>query len=124
MDSNSQHFYKTGNFLSSVLETAIDAILIINAQGTILLLNESAAKIFGYEKSELLLKNVNVLTPEPHYSQHDQYIKNHIQTGINKIIGIGREVVGVKKNGTQFPVRLAVSKFIVEEEIYFMFKVE
>lgn len=119
MDSNSQHFYKTGNFLSSVLETAIDAILIINAQGTILLLNESAAKIFGYEKSELLLKNVNVLTPEPHYSQHDQYIKNHIQTGINKIIGIGREVVGVKKNGTQFPVRLAVSKFIVEEEIYF-----
>lgn len=119
MDSNSQHFYKTGNFLSSVLETAIDAILIINAQGTILLLNESAAKIFGYEKSELLLKNVNVLTPEPHYNQHDQYIKNHIQTGINKIIGIGREVVGVKKDGTQFPVRLAVSKFIVEEEIYF-----
>lgn len=119
MDSNSQHFYKTGNFLSSVLETAIDAIIIINAKGTILLLNESAAKIFGYEKSELLLKNVNVLTPEPHNSQHDQYIKNHIQTGINKIIGIGREVVGVKKDGTQFPVRLAVSKFIVEEEIYF-----
>lgn len=119
MDSNSQHFYKTGNFLSSVLETAIDAIIIINAKGTILLLNESAAKIFGYEKSELLLKNVNVLTPDPHNSQHDQYIKNHIQTGINKIIGIGREVVGVKKDGTQFPVRLAVSKFIVEEEIYF-----
>ncbi|MFZ1296674.1 MAG: PAS domain-containing sensor histidine kinase, partial [Saprospiraceae bacterium] len=119
MDSNSQHFYKTGNFLSSVLETAIDAIIIINAKGTILLLNESAAKIFGYEKSELLLKNVNVLTPEPHNRLHDQYINNHIQTGINKIIGIGREVVGVKKDGTQFPVRLAVSKFIVEEEIYF-----
>lgn len=119
MDSNSQHFYKTGNFLSSVLETAIDAIIIINAKGTILLLNESAAKIFGYEKSELLLMNVNVLTPEPHNRQHDQYINNHIQTGINKIIGIGREVVGVKKDGTQFPVRLAVSKFIVEEEIYF-----
>lgn len=49
MDSNSQHFYKTGNFLSSVLETAIDAIIIINAEGTILLLNEGAAKIFGYE---------------------------------------------------------------------------
>lgn len=119
MDSNSQHFYKTGNFLSSVLETAIDAIIIINAQGTILLLNEGAAKIFGYEKSELLLMNVNVLTPEPHFSQHNQYIKNHIQTGINKIIGIGREVVGVKKDGTQFPVRLVVSKFTVEEQIYF-----
>lgn len=119
MDSNAQHFYKTGNFLSSVLETAIDAIIIINAQGTILLLNQGAAMIFGYEKDELLLKNVSILTPEPHFSQHDQYIKNHIQTGINKIIGIGREVVGVKKDGTQFPVRLAVSKFIVEEQIYF-----
>ena len=118
-ESNAQHFYQTANFLSSVLETAIDAIIIINEKGQILLLNESAAKIFGYDKDELLLQNINVLTPEPHHSQHDQYIQNHIQTGIKKIIGIGREVMGVNKNGSQFPVRLAVSKFMVDEQIYF-----
>ena len=118
-ESNAQHFYQTANFLSSVLETAIDAIIIINEKGQILLLNENAAKIFGYDKDELLLQNINVLTPEPHHSQHDQYIQNHIQTGIKKIIGIGREVMGVKKNGSQFPVRLAVSKFMVDEQIYF-----
>ncbi len=119
MDSNSSHFYKNSDFLSSVLETATDAIIIINAKGQILLLNAGAATIFGYRKEDLLNQNISVLTPEPHRSQHDQYISSHIETGIKKIIGIGREVLGVKKDGTQFPVRLAVSKFIVDDKIYF-----
>lgn len=119
MNAELSGFYKNSNFLSSVLETAIDAIIIINTKGTILLVNQKATKLFQYESSELLSKNVSIITSEPHRSQHDQYIQNHLNTGINKIIGIGREVTGVKKDGTHFPVRLAVSKFNVEGETFF-----
>jgi two-component system, LuxR family, sensor kinase FixL len=112
-------YYENSEFLRSILETAIDAILIINTRGIIIILNQSAAGLFGYTKDELIGQNISVLTPEPHRSNHDTYIDNHLRTGINKIIGIGREVDGVKKDGTTFPVRLAVSKFIVNEEIYF-----
>lgn len=119
MDTAFQSFYQNSNFLQSILETAIDAIIIINAKGQIIILNQSAAKLFGYEKKELIGKNINIITPEPHHSLHDSYIDNHLKTGINKIIGIGREVEGVRKNGNKFPVRLAVSKFEIEEKIYF-----
>lgn len=121
-DSNhmDQHgFHKNSNFLSSVFETAIDAIIIINKLGIIQLLNKNAAATFGYEVDELIGQNINIIVPEPDKSKHDQYIKNHLETGINKIIGIGREVTGLKKDGHIFPVRLAVSKFIIEDQIYF-----
>lgn len=121
-DSNhmDQHgFHKNSNFLSSVFETAIDAIIIINKLGIIQLLNKNAAATFGYEVDELIGQNINIIVPEPDKSKHDQYIKNHLETGIKKIIGIGREVTGLKKDGHIFPVRLAVSKFIIEDQIYF-----
>lgn len=112
-------FYQNSNFLQSILETAIDALIIINHQGLILIYNQSAADLFGYDRNELLGRNISILTPEPHRSMHDKYIDNHLKTGVNKIIGIGREVEGVRKNGTKFPVRLAVSKFTIDNQIFF-----
>ncbi len=114
-----QSFYQNSNFLKSILETAIDSIIIINHHGLILIYNQSVANLFGYDRDELLGQNISVLTPEPHRSKHDQYIDAHLKTGVNKIIGIGREVEGVHKNGTKFPVRLAVSKFIIDDQIFF-----
>ncbi len=119
MNQAFQEFYKNNNFLQSVLETAIDAIIIINQSGIIVILNKSAATLFGYTQEELIGRNINILTPEPHRSSHDQYIENHLKTGVNKIIGIGREVEGVRKDGKKFPVRLAVSKFVTDNQIYF-----
>ncbi|MCC6816996.1 MAG: PAS domain-containing sensor histidine kinase [Saprospiraceae bacterium] len=106
-------------FLKSVLDTASDAIVIIDAEGIIIMHNKSAADLFGYNPDELTGQNVKILTPEPHRTLHDNYIKNHIETGINKVIGIGREVTGCRKNGKTFPVRLALSKFIWEDQYFF-----
>jgi PAS domain S-box-containing protein len=111
--------YDNNKFLQSILETAIDSIIIINDRGIIIILNKSAADLFAYTKEELLGQNISILTPEPHRSNHDSYIDNHLRTGINKIIGIGREVEGVRKDGLKFPIRLAISKFILHDKIYF-----
>ncbi|MBK8956048.1 MAG: PAS domain-containing sensor histidine kinase [Saprospiraceae bacterium] len=112
------HHYHSG-FFKSIYETAIDGVIIIDKTGIIHLVNASAATLFGYPKEEIVGKNVNILMPEPHNHQHDQYIQNHLDTGEKKIIGIGREVLGLKKNGELFPLRLAVSKFEIKDKIYF-----
>ncbi len=106
-------------FLKSVFSTASDAIIIIDSSGIIILNNDVAEKLFGYTKDELIGQNVKIITPEPHKSQHDNYIKSNIETGVNKVIGIGREVEGARKDGGLFPIRLALSRFVFEEKIYF-----
>jgi len=83
------------------------------------MINGSASKLFGYESLELIGQNIKVLMPDPHKTQHDQYIRNHLETGSQKIIGIGREVLGLKKDGSMFPIRLAVSRFSLDDQIYF-----
>lgn len=83
------------------------------------MINGSASTLFGYESQELIGQNIKVLMPDPHKTQHDQYIRNHLETGSQKIIGIGREVLGLKKDGSMFPIRLAVSRFSLGDQIYF-----
>lgn len=105
--------------LESIFTTAIDGIIAINNRGIIKLINNAAATLFQYEIEELIGKNINFLMPEPHHTNHDQYIKNYISTGEAKIIGIGRQVYGLKKDGTQFPFQLAVSEVKSGDEHYF-----
>jgi PAS domain S-box-containing protein len=97
----------------------VDGIITINEQGTIELFNRSAERIFGYEAQEVLGRNVRVLMPAPESSLHDSYIANYIATGQQKIIGIGREVQGLRKDGGTFPIRLSVSEVLYEDRRIF-----
>jgi len=94
----------------AIVETAVDGIITIDDRGIVCFFNPAAERIFGYEATEVLGKNLNLLMPEPDRSQHDQHIADYLHTGVKKVIGIGREVEGRRKNGTTFAMDLAVSE--------------
>lgn len=96
--------------LNAIINTAIDGIITIDYRGIIESMNPAALKIFGYEEVEVHGKNISVLMPEPDKSAHDEYLLRYQSTGEKRIIGIGREVLGLKKDGSTFPFRLAVSE--------------
>ncbi|MCI0351102.1 MAG: PAS domain S-box protein, partial [Acidobacteriales bacterium] len=102
--------HETAERLRAILETAVEGIITIDERGTIESLNPAAERLFGYSAAELIGSNVSVLMPSPYREQHDGYIANYLRTGRARIIGIGREVVGQRKDGTIFPMDLAVSE--------------
>lgn len=105
--------------LRAVVETAVDAIITIDVAGIISSLNPAAERLFGYRADELIGRNVSMLMPEPDHSRHDEYLRRYLRTGERRIIGIGREVVGLRKNGTLFPMDLAVSETVVGDRRIF-----
>jgi PAS domain S-box-containing protein len=112
-------FDNSSNHLESVFQNATDGIILINSRGVIVDVNPAALNLFGYAKEDILNGKINKLMPQPHQGEHDKYIKNYFKTNIPKIIGIGRQVDGMKKDGTLFPFRLAVSEFVSNGEHYF-----
>lgn len=103
----------------AVFETAVDAIVLIRDDGTMLAANRAAETMFGYSVDELVGRNVNFLMPEPDRSAHHQYIENYLTTGTPKIIGIGRAVEGLRRDGTRFSLDLSVAEWTVSGNRYF-----
>jgi PAS domain S-box-containing protein len=95
--------------LLSVLESVVDGIIVINERGVIETFNTAAEHIFGYLAKEVIGRNVSMLMPEPFQDAHHDYLRSYLETGRERIIGIGREVHGRRKDGSTFPMDLAVS---------------
>lgn len=96
--------------LHSVLDTAVNGIIVIDDNGTILIYNRACENMFGYKSAEVVGKNVNTLMPSATAKQHDQFIRNYLKSGDPKVVGIGREVVGRHKDGTEIPIELSVGE--------------
>ncbi len=97
----------------AVLDTVIDGLIIIDAQGHISTFNSSAERLFGYAREEVIGKNVSMLMPEPYRGEHDQYLVNYLTTAENKVIGIGREITAQRKDGEVFDAELGVNELEV-----------
>jgi len=95
----------------AVFETAVDAMVVIDDAGIIQTVNPAAAETFGYSKAELIGRNVSILTGDEHRERHDGYIGNYLRTGLRRIIGIGREVQGSRKDGSLFPLELSIAEW-------------
>src|SRR4030095_5378270 len=96
--------------LRAVVDTAVDGVILIDMQGIVLMFNPSCERLFGYRADEVIGKNVKLLMPPPYRGEHDGYLANYLHTGERKIIGIGREVMGQRKDGTTFPMDLSVGE--------------
>ncbi|MFO1496964.1 MAG: PAS domain S-box protein [Verrucomicrobiota bacterium] len=96
--------------MRALLATAVEGIITIDERGLIESINPAAEQVFGYKAGEIVGQNVSLLMPSPHREEHDHYMSNYLRTGRAKIIGIGREVAGRRKDGTTFPMDLAVSE--------------
>ena len=96
--------------LRSIVETVPEAIVAIDERGLVTSFNPAAEPLFGYPADEVIGRNVSMLMPEPYREAHDGYLARYLATGERRIIGIGREVEGQRKDGSRFPMELAVGE--------------
>lgn len=105
--------------LQAIVRTAADGIIIMDERGNIESANAAAERMFGYASGELAGTHVKLLMPEPYRREHDQYVADYLNTGKARVIGIGREVTGLRRDGSTFPVALAVSEVRLGERRLF-----
>jgi PAS domain S-box-containing protein len=106
--------------LKAVVETAVDGVILIDAQGLVLMFNPACEKLFKFKAEEIIGQNVKMLMPAPYRAEHDGYLNNFHRTRVRKIIGIGREVTGQRKDGSTFPMDLSVGEAIQDGESIFV----
>lgn len=105
--------------IRSIVETAADGIIVIDEHGLVESFNPAAERLFGYTAAEMQGQNIRVLMPAPYHDEHDSYLRSFLDTGVKKVIGIGREVVGRRKDGATFPIDLGVSEMWAGGERHF-----
>jgi PAS domain S-box-containing protein len=110
VDVRTEELKEREALMQAVIETAVDAILTIDEQGIVRSFNQAAERMFGYVAGEVVGKNVNLLMPSPYREGHDSYVRHYLATGMKKIIGIGREIIARRKDGSTFPMHLSVSE--------------
>jgi PAS domain S-box-containing protein len=106
--------------MRAVVDTAVDGVILIDAQGVVLMFNPACERLFGYRAAEVIGQNVKTLMPTSYREEHDRYLSNYHTTGLRKIIGVGREVVGQRKDGTTFPMDLSVGEAKQEGQSVFV----
>ena len=104
----------------AILQSMVDGMVTIDARGTIQHVNNAITRLFGYQPNELIGANVRVLMPEPDRSAHDGYLRNYLETGQSKILGTGREVMGRRRDGSLFPVRLTLGESLDGDQHIFV----
>jgi PAS domain S-box-containing protein len=105
--------------LRAILDTAVDAFITINEAGIVESFNPAAERLFGFAAGDVVGQNVRKLMPPPYEAEHDDYIRRYLTTGERRIIGIGREVVARRKDGSTFPVDLAVGEAVIDGRRFF-----
>jgi two-component system sensor kinase FixL len=107
---------RAAEVLRALIDAAVDGIIVIDARGRIETFNPAAERLFGYREDEVVGRNVNMLMPSPYREEHDRYLWRYLQTGDARIIGSGREVTGLRRDGTTFPLHLSVGEMRLGEE--------
>ena len=107
-------------YLRALVEMAVDGILVIDEQGIVEMCNPAVERLFGYTPAEVIGQNVCRLMPSPDREAHDDYLAHYLRTGEKRIIGIGREVLGQRKDGRLIPLRLSVSEILLGTKRFFM----
>jgi PAS domain S-box-containing protein len=106
--------------ITTMVNSIQEGLVTIDSKGTILTINDAVIDIYGYERKDLIGKNVKILVPAPHYAKHDAYIKSYLKTGQAKIIGTAREQESIRANGQSFPVYLNIGEMEVSGERQFV----
>ncbi|MDP3896169.1 MAG: PAS domain S-box protein, partial [Mesorhizobium sp.] len=120
MDTTESRLDEREAMIGSILDTALDATVLIEKDGTILSFNAAAVRQFGYAEADAIGSNVRMLMPEPYQHEHDGYMHRYLTTGEKRIIGVDRVVFGRHKDGSTFPMKLAVGEIRSGDRIYFV----
>ena len=107
---------RAAQVLRALIDCAVDGIIVIDSQGRIETFNPAAERLFGYREGEVTGRNVTMLMPSPYREEHDRYLSSYLETGHAKIIGIGREVTGLRRDGTTFPLHLSVGEMTIGQD--------
>jgi PAS domain S-box-containing protein len=110
LESATQSLHEAQTRMQAITEAVVDGLITIDPGGAVTSFNSAAERIFGYARAEIVGQNVRVLMPEPYHAEHDGYLSRFLTTGEARVIGSGREVVGLRKDGSVFPMDLAVSE--------------